>query len=407
MNFLGWVDHDGEHEQSVLRALGTLKGHDARDELGIGTIRDSFADLFFPGISTIQERVRYFLFVQWCCEIAARHGDAERIVDDLRATEVRLIKTLSQLGAGAGVIGIQSQEDLERMPSEIYWNGLAVLGMRRTKGSRLRWARQIATAKDGIKQAAPSEDGGATGPDIGFDLSRPPPPAGFPSNAGLDFTLEPDEADFLRNRLKNACVDGTGRGHEYNLFGTFSGHRRRTEAHNAWDHPRVSSLKPAARDLLMFGAAFSRLMHGAVILYNVRVAELLLPERGSRAVYEAHLTAFKTWRSQLSPADVDLVLTRIDEIPVLGTITRHSVDAHAIQFVRRWAERCRKPKTLLSDAGVASLVGEREAFLKAAAGTSRIRSAKARARWRGDSGSALDYRWHVVRRCLNDLTIRP
>lgn len=90
-----------------------------------------------------------------------------------------------------------------------------MLGMRRTKGSRLRWARQIATAKDGIRQAAPSEDGDATGPDIGFDLSRPPPPANFPSNAGLDFTLEPDEADFLRNRLKNACADETGQGRQF------------------------------------------------------------------------------------------------------------------------------------------------------------------------------------------------
>ena len=139
MNFLGWVDHDGEHEQSILRALGAAKGHDARDELGLGTIRDSFADLFFPGLSTIQERVRYFLFVQWCCEIAARQGDAERIVEELRKAEVALIKTLSLLGDDEGVIGIQSQEDLERMPSEIYWNGLSVLGMRRAPGGRLRW----------------------------------------------------------------------------------------------------------------------------------------------------------------------------------------------------------------------------------------------------------------------------
>jgi hypothetical protein len=97
LNFLGWVDHDGEHEQSILRALGAAKGHDARDELSLGTIRDSFADLLFPGLSTIQERVRYFLFVQWCCEIAARQGHAERIVDELRKAEVALIKTLSQL----------------------------------------------------------------------------------------------------------------------------------------------------------------------------------------------------------------------------------------------------------------------------------------------------------------------
>ncbi len=403
MNFLGWVDHDSEHEQSVLRALGAAKGHDARDELGLGTIRDSFADLFFPGLSTIQERVRYFLFVQWCCEIAARQGDAQRIIDELRRTEVLLIKHLSVLGAGEGVIGIQSQEDLERMPSEIYWNGLAVLGMRRAGGSRLRWARQIVSARERVKQAAPSEDGGSSAVDIGFDMIRPAPPAGFPSTEGLNFSLDTDEATFLRNRLRNACVDPVGRGHEYNLFGPFSAYRRKTLASDAWDHPRVSQLRPAARDLLMLGAAFSRLMHGAVILYNVRVAELMLPEGGKLDVRDGHVAAFTAWRDRLSPADVDLVIRRIGELPALGAITRHSVDPHAILFVRRWAERCLSPDTLLSDPRAAALVGDREVFLKGGSGTSRIASRKARARWRGESGSALDYRWHVARGCLNDL----
>lgn len=403
LNFLGWIDHDSEHEQSILRALGAAKGHDARDELGLGTIRDSFADLFFPGLSTIQERVRYFLFVQWCCEIAARQGDAERIISELRKVEVALIKTLSQLGEGEGVIGIQSQEDLERMPSEIYWNGLSVLGMRRTPGSRLRWARQISAAREAARKAALSEDGGGGGPDTGFDMSRPAPPVGFPSTKGLSFTLNADEATFLRNRLKNACVDPGGRGHEYNLFGPFSAYRRKTSVSDAWDHPRVSQLRSAARDLLMLGAAFSRLMQGAVILYNVRVAELMVADGHKLDVRDHHVAAFVKWRDRLAPADVDLIIRRISELPVLGAITRHSVDPRSVMFVRRWAERCQTPETLLTDEKAIALVSDREVFLKGAAGTSRIRSRKARARWRGESGSALDYRWHVARGCLNDL----
>jgi Family of unknown function (DUF6361) len=266
LDFLGWFDHDSEHEQSILRALGASKGHDARNELGLGTIRDSFADLFFPGLSTIQQRVRYFLFVQWCCEIAARHGDAERIVEELRKAEIALIKTLSPLGEGEGVIGIQSQDDLERMPSEIYWNGLSVLGMRRARGSLLSWARQISAARESARKAALSEDSGGGAMGIGFDMARPDPPEGFPSTKGLNFALAADEASFLCNRLKNACVDPSSRGHEYNLFGPFSAYGRKTSASRAWDHPRFLQLRPAARDLLMLGAAFSRLMHGAVIL---------------------------------------------------------------------------------------------------------------------------------------------
>src|SRR3546814_3903283 len=64
----------------------------------------------------------------------------------------------------------------------------------------------------------------------------------------VDFTLLVEEADFLRARLKNACIDQTGRGHEYNLFGTFSRYRRKTLVRAAWEHPKVAELRPSARD---------------------------------------------------------------------------------------------------------------------------------------------------------------
>jgi Family of unknown function (DUF6361) len=405
VNFLGWVDHDNEHEHSILRGLGAAKGHDARDELGLGTIRDSFADLFFPGLSTIQERVRYFLFVQWCCEIAARQGHVERIIEELRKIEIALIKTLSPLGEGEGVIGIESQENLERMPSEIYWNGLLVLGMRRTQGNRQRWARQIAAAPESARSANISEDGDGGGAETGFDRARPAPPAGFPSKKGLTFILDADEATFLRNRLISACVDPTGMGHEFNLFGPFGAYPHKTSASDVWEHPLVSRLRTSARDLLTLGAAFSRLMRGAVILYNVRVAELMLSDGGKLDVRDRHLVELGNWRNELASADVELVIRRIDELPALGMITRHSVDPLTIQFVRHWAEQCLTPETLLKDGRAAKLVSDREVFLKGTSGTSRIKSRKARARWRGDSGSVLDYRWTVARRYLNDLAV--
>ena len=41
---------------SILRLLGTQT---ALDELGIGTVRDAFSDMLFPGISTLQTRAKY------------------------------------------------------------------------------------------------------------------------------------------------------------------------------------------------------------------------------------------------------------------------------------------------------------------------------------------------------------
>ncbi|QBM74855.1 hypothetical protein E2E30_03100 [Sphingomonas sp. AAP5] len=408
MNFLGWIDHDGDREEAILRALGAAKGNDARDELGLGTIRDSFADLFFPGISTIQQRVRYFLFVQWCCELAASQGEADRIVARLRANEETLIGSLKHLGEGRGVIGILSQEALERMPSEIYWNGLAVLGMRRIRGGRSRWARQVAVSRRAARESNLLDEGRKPAVDLGFDADRPDPPEGFPNIDDLDFALTQEERDFLRSRLSAACIDGDRLGHRYNLFGTFSRHRRATRAAWLWDHPRVGTLKPEVRDMVMLAAAFARVMHGAAILYNVCVARLLPPTPDATRLVAQHSKAFTDWAGALGAADVDLLARRLPEIPRLGALTRHRVDERTLGFVRRWTELAPCGADLLDHAGALALVGDREVYLKAGGGTSRIRFSKQRERWKGDSGSQMmDFRWFRARSCLNDLAAKP
>lgn len=403
MNFLGWVDHDPQQEDAILRALGAAKGHDARDELGIGAIRDSFADLFFPGLSTIQQRVRYFLFVQWCCELAAVQGEADRILGKLRENEESLIRSLEHLGEGQGVIGIVSKEDLKRTASEIYWNGLKVLGMRRTHGNRQRWARQVAASRNASRADNLVEEGAKPSVDLGFDPGRPAPPKNFPK-VELDFTLRVEEADFLRARLVSACVDPDDRGHQYNLFGTFARYRRKTNAQTIWDHPRVDHLTTEARDLVMLGAAFARIMYGAAILYNVCVARLMPSNDNAERLRSVHSATFLGWANALNPADVMLLAQRIPELQALGAITRHRIDNKAIGFVQRWTQLCGEPQKLLDHPDANRLVSDREVYLKAGSGTSRIRSAKQRERWRGESGTQqMDFRWHIARSCLNDL----
>ena len=339
LNFLGWIDHDPEREQEVLRSLGAAKGHDARDELGIGTIRDSFADSFFPGLNTIQTRVRYFLFVQWCCEVAARRSGERAIADALHKTEIALIKSLSPLGDGEGVIGIQGQDDLERMPSEIYWNGLQLLRMRRVGGNRQRWARHLLSEADRSAQAPVNEEGPPT-VSTGFDANRPDPPDGFPAVKGLSFNLEEAEAKFLRDRLTTACVDPEARGLEHNLFAKFCGYRHKTHANHAWEHPHVSKLSARTGDLLMLAAAFARVMQGASILYNLCVAELLLKDGGPLSFRDRHRASMQAWIDQLSVADVSLVGAHVDEVHLLAGYTRHRIDTEAIRFVKHWAKLC-------------------------------------------------------------------
>jgi len=61
---LTWLDHDPAAAERSLQLLSSLKEKEARDEFGIGAIRDAISDQLFPGVSTIQTRLRYFLFAR-------------------------------------------------------------------------------------------------------------------------------------------------------------------------------------------------------------------------------------------------------------------------------------------------------------------------------------------------------
>ena len=53
-----WLDYSEQERRRALDVISLFKLQDTRDELGLASIRDAFADRFFPGTSTIQTRVR-------------------------------------------------------------------------------------------------------------------------------------------------------------------------------------------------------------------------------------------------------------------------------------------------------------------------------------------------------------
>jgi hypothetical protein len=126
----GWIDYSGEHRNKVLAVLHALSAPEAVDELGIGLIRDGFADVLFPGTSTIQTRAKYFFIVPYLLmELEKeRHSSPEQFLKKLSDAEIALIDVLNKEEA-SGVIGVRAGKDLKRRPSSIYWNGLRTFGM--------------------------------------------------------------------------------------------------------------------------------------------------------------------------------------------------------------------------------------------------------------------------------------
>lgn len=127
---LGWIDFSKADRQKALDVINLLSEKGAVDELGIGIVRDAFANYFFPGTSTIQTRAKYFLIVPYILKEveAGKFGmdvnKVRKVVDD--AEKKCAIKLLDVEPKPDGVIGerVLPKGWVARKPSDIYWNGI-------------------------------------------------------------------------------------------------------------------------------------------------------------------------------------------------------------------------------------------------------------------------------------------
>jgi len=129
---LGWIDFSKDERNKVLNVIHLLDEPGAVDELGIGAVRDAFADYFFPGTSTVQTRAKYFLIVPYVLMEAGsgKYGSdlnsiLRKIDNEERNCRDILIKTSND-----GVIGsLVPKSWVLRTPSNIYWNGIKRMGI--------------------------------------------------------------------------------------------------------------------------------------------------------------------------------------------------------------------------------------------------------------------------------------
>lgn len=151
---IGWIDFSSEHREKVKGVLDLLNGPGVVDEMGIGTIRDSFSDTLFPGISTIQTRAKYFLTIPRIFQDYKKLNLAERrrssLADYLKDKENACMDSLNHNHLNDpqyGIIGATfagTQGEVQRKPSSVYWNGLRVFGLIKTRLSLQEFSRTFA-----------------------------------------------------------------------------------------------------------------------------------------------------------------------------------------------------------------------------------------------------------------------
>ncbi|MBO5933868.1 MAG: hypothetical protein J6Q94_00100 [Clostridia bacterium] len=132
---LGWIDFSKTERNKILSVLDLLSESGTLDELGIAPIRDGFANLFFPGTSTIQTRAKYFFLVPYALKELelSNETNPNRFLRALNETEKMCGETLLEINPNEnGIIGkrsLQSGKWVKRTPADIYWAGLRKYGI--------------------------------------------------------------------------------------------------------------------------------------------------------------------------------------------------------------------------------------------------------------------------------------
>lgn len=376
------------------RVLALFRERNTRDELGLGGIRDSFSDQLFPGTSTIQTRLRYFLFVPWMYrELESEHVSSAKIERVGREFELRLLDSLVMADDTAGVFGVSAKRTIQRLPSEVYWSGLGVWGLRCHPGSQQDYWNDLDRIhlKRRRAKSGSGDDSDESNPEPTWHPDLPPAPDGFPDDVDLRLTRE--EAEFLRDRVL--------RDHPTTLLALLAA--RATESSPRiqfpWEHPDLSEMTEGVRSLLEQARRFSTVMNGASRLYN-----LVLAEHGSRdRLVGEHRRGFEDWMRKIDGADVQAWNLNDLWLTVIGK--GHAVTPGARQFVAQWVDEVRRGTGDLADRSTArDLVRLRERRLKGV--RSRFVNQRALDQWGGYSGiKALDYRWGTVKGLLDDLRV--
>jgi hypothetical protein len=392
-----WLDFSERERRKALDVIDQFRDEDTRDELGIGTVRDALADLLFPGISTIQTRARYFLFIPWIYgNLEQRRIGYPDIRQRSRQAEVALIDTLANSGGELGVIGFLSRGRLQRLPSNVYWSGLRTWGILLFDRSQEEYHRWLNRYYARLDEAVQPDDGEALPPDGSgnWHPHLPDPPDDFPASANFELTLE--EAEYLTDRIRQK-VPGS-------LMAYFVEHGVGSEdAEFPWLHPAYAALPSRLREWLDQSQHFSEIMHGAVLVYNLLLAESRTETADLAEEYRGRLAEW--WQDSVVVRSSALTADRDRFWGVVHAAEGHLIPTRTQTFVDQWHQvvlNAADVSALVDGRPARDLVRERERSIKRA--RARIGNEKMLAGWRGHSGDRrLNYRWRQAADIIDDI----
>ncbi|MBM4521397.1 hypothetical protein GS457_12225 [Rhodococcus hoagii] len=387
---LAWLDHDEQQRRRVMRVIDQFRDEATVDELGLGSVRDTFAGLLLPGLSTLHTRARYLLFIPWLVLSTAHEArDAGKLAPALRRREYSLIHALLAGGETQGVIGGTAKNKLQRLPSGMFWSATAHYGIRTEAKSIDATLRQAFDAARFDRVTDCSDDSGAR-PDrvpSGFDPRLPKAPENL--LAETTFTLTADEAAYLRERM---CSN-----QPWSMFPWLFEHGVDEDAPFLWQHRSIETLEGPLARALDHARRFSTAMAGANVLYNLMVARA----KNDDELTEGHTELWRDWCTEVAATDL---LGGWDRTAFWRLVHDNNprVAPPTVSFVDAWITETAAVDPAGTSAQAEALVRRREIQLKGARARLGSNVAAVNA-WRGQSGGQLNFNWPVAVRVMRDI----
>lgn len=390
-----WIDLTARDREQMRRVLDLFSEQGTVDEMGLGTIRDAFADALFPGTSSIQTRLRYTLFIPWICKrLESGRTISPDITQVARAAEIALIKPLLESPDTEGVIGSRAGAGLSRLPSHVYWAGLVRWGIFQLPQSQSWYQTHFESLVRGAREVGRADDPGVVFESKSVWHPRlPASPSDFPGAAS--FALTPEESDFLRGRLEETCR-GT-------LLAWLAREGSENLADDFWDDPVVQRASRRVLDLVELARRFSLHVEGLPLLYNLLLAGQRFEEQQS-SEDEARIELYRTELAEWATREIAEAPFSPPVLWQFISQTRARLMSPLQRFVEAWSGRVAEigAANVTDDAELHRLVRLREQKLKG--GRARFTNRGRLLDWSGAVGlGRMSYRWFRVRQLMIDL----
>lgn len=403
-----WLDHDAEQARRAAELVRALSEPTTVDSIGVGSVRDGIAGILFPGTSTIQTRVRYFLLVPWAMQAVARRrpkdrAQYDRFLTDIETATISSLVTVSP-AEGEGIIGRQKGAATKRKASSVYWAGLGEWGIRIDSGLTMAGHRSMVLSRGGPQLV---DDDAGEGPLYRVWDEIPFMPDAFPASP-LRILPTADEAEYLRTKMQMIRVGplgGTQGGGSPSLLAPLADDPELAWLDWPWDIPEAC-IPERLRSLLWHARSFSLVVQGARLRYDLDLfrayekagwaehetrGELdVLVEDWLREMADAH-SATQAWVPELEGL--------FDELARFGV----SIGEQTRRFVRDWCRVASSdPEGAMSSAQAGAWIRDRESVRKGA--NARLTNEAPLRAWDGALFGAdrLDFRWGTARRLVRD-----